>query len=137
MYFVDVWWQCLADQRHQTDHIDRMLKQKMQHDALIVNVISHLLSAAYKLTAALYIVNFAIAVFIFKPNLHNATPKEILRGTLNVEEKIEQNGGHQCLSESDKGPSIKYVTLEGEGVRKGVTVCDKGKGDQEHVTSHL
>ena len=27
-----------------------------------------------------------------------------------------------------KGPSIKYVTLEGEGIREGVTVCDRGKG---------
>ena len=26
------------------------------------------------------------------------------------------------------GPSIKYVTLEGEGVREGVTVCDRGRG---------
>src|SRR6218665_4159841 len=26
------------------------------------------------------------------------------------------------------GPSIKYVTLKGEGVREGVTVCDKGEG---------
>src|SRR6218665_2002728 len=25
-------------------------------------------------------------------------------------------------------PSIKYVTLEGEGVREGVTVCDRGRG---------
>jgi len=34
------------------------------------------------------------------------------------------------------GPSIKYVTLEGEGVREGGTVCD-GEGVQEHVTSRL
>ena len=27
--------------------------------------------------------------------------------------------------ESDKGPFIKYVTLEEEGVRGGVTVCDR------------
>jgi len=33
------------------------------------------------------------------------------------------------------GPSIKYVTLEGEGVR-GVTVCDRG-GVQWHDTSHF
>ena len=27
-----------------------------------------------------------------------------------------------------RGPSIKYVTLEGEeGVREGVTVCDRGE----------
>jgi len=25
----------------------------------------------------------------------------------------------------------------GEGVRKGVTVCDRGEGVQEHVTSHF
>src|SRR6218665_1414846 len=35
-----------------------------------------------------------------------------------------------------QGPSIKYVTLEGEGVREDVTVCDRGEG-QEHVTSRL
>ena len=30
---------------------------------------------------------------------------------------------------ASKGPSIKYVTLEGrEGVREGVTVCDRGVG---------
>ena len=34
------------------------------------------------------------------------------------------------------GPSIKYVTLDGEGVRESVTVCDRGRV-QEHVTSHL
>ena len=34
------------------------------------------------------------------------------------------------------GPSIKYVTLEGEGVREGVTVCDRGRGESRacHVT---
>ena len=26
------------------------------------------------------------------------------------------------------GPSIKYVTLEGEGIREGVTVCYRGRG---------
>ena len=26
------------------------------------------------------------------------------------------------------GPSIKYVTLEGEVVREGVTVCDRERG---------
>jgi len=25
-----------------------------------------------------------------------------------------------------KGPSIKYVTVEGDGVQEGVTVCDGG-----------
>jgi len=34
-----------------------------------------------------------------------------------------------------KGPSIKYVTLKGEG-SENETVCDRGRG-QEHVTSHL
>ena len=33
----------------------------------------------------------------------------------------------------NKGPSIKYVTLEGEGVREGVTE----EGVQEHVMSHF
>ena len=28
----------------------------------------------------------------------------------------------------NRGPYIKYVTLEGEGVREGVTVCDRGGG---------
>ena len=27
-----------------------------------------------------------------------------------------------------QGPSIKYVTLEGEGVREGLIVCDREKG---------
>src|SRR6218665_1544491 len=31
-------------------------------------------------------------------------------------------------SSLSKGPSIKYVTLEGEGVRESVTVCDRGEG---------
>src|SRR6218665_970778 len=42
---------------------------------------------------------------------------------------------YNSLSDSIKGPSIKYVTLEGEGVREGVIVCDRRKGVQEHVTS--
>src|SRR6218665_2504884 len=29
-----------------------------------------------------------------------------------------------------EGPSIKYVTLEGEGVRECVTVCDRGGGSR-------
>ena len=37
----------------------------------------------------------------------------------------------------DWGPSIKYVTLEGGGVREGVTVCDSEEGVQEHVMSHF
>ena len=32
------------------------------------------------------------------------------------------------VSSSASGPSIKYVTFEGEGVREGVTVCDRGRG---------
>src|SRR6218665_3260672 len=28
---------------------------------------------------------------------------------------------------SNRGPSIKYVTLEGMGFREGVTVCDRGR----------
>ena len=35
------------------------------------------------------------------------------------------------------GPSIKYVTLEGEGVRECVTVFDRVEAGQEHVTSRL
>jgi len=35
-----------------------------------------------------------------------------------------------------KRPPIKYVTLEGKGVRVDVTVCDRGRS-QEHVTSRL
>ena len=27
-----------------------------------------------------------------------------------------------------RGPSIKYVTLEGKGVQEGVTVCDRERG---------
>jgi len=39
---------------------------------------------------------------------------------------------------SSKGPSIKYVTFEGEEVREDVTVCDRGEGGgKKHVTSHL
>jgi len=34
------------------------------------------------------------------------------------------------FSTSSKGPSIKYVTLEEEGVRVGVTVCDRGRGSR-------
>ena len=34
-------------------------------------------------------------------------------------------------------PSRKYVTLEGEGVCEGVTVCDRGRGSKEYVTSHF
>ena len=43
----------------------------------------------------------------------------------------------QCISSVGcfLGPSIKYVTLEGEGSEK-VTVCDRGGRNQEHVTSH-
>jgi len=40
-----------------------------------------------------------------------------------------------CLSPADKGPSIKYVMLK--GVREGVTVCDRGREVQNHVTSHF
>jgi len=28
------------------------------------------------------------------------------------------------------GPSIKYVTLEGEGVRESLAVCDRGRGSR-------
>jgi len=35
-----------------------------------------------------------------------------------------------------KGPLIKYITLEGEGVRVGLTVYDRG-WVQEQVTSHF
>ena len=41
-----------------------------------------------------------------------------------------------AMSLMTKGPSIKYVTLEGEGIRESVTVCDRA-GGQEHVTSRL
>ena len=38
------------------------------------------------------------------------------------------------------GPSIKYVTLEGGGVREGVTVCDRGRGVKSmwrHAYTHV
>src|SRR6218665_1148153 len=45
----------------------------------------------------------------------------------------------KCLS--SMGPSIKYVTLEGKGVRDGVTVCDRGGGkdmcDITHFFNHI
>ena len=47
-----------------------------------------------------------------------------------------ERGGGKKSKLAVLGPSIKYVTLEGEGVREGVTVCDRGRG-QEHVTSRL
>src|SRR6218665_4129819 len=34
-------------------------------------------------------------------------------------------------------PSRKYVTLVGYGVCEGVTVCDRGRGSKEYVTSHF
>src|SRR6218665_1536057 len=43
-----------------------------------------------------------------------------------------RGGLHEILL----GASIKYVSLEVEGVRESVTVCDRG-GGQEHVTSRL
>ena len=33
---------------------------------------------------------------------------------------------NEALSYYTMGPSIKYVTLEGKGVREGVTVCERG-----------
>src|SRR6218665_254843 len=44
----------------------------------------------------------------------NTNPKTLTAGILTL-------NAHQ-------GPSIKYVTLEGEGVRESVTVCDRGGG---------
>jgi len=34
------------------------------------------------------------------------------------------------------GASIKYVTIEGEGVREGVTVCDRGRGPRACDVRH-
>ena len=34
------------------------------------------------------------------------------------------------------GPSMKYITLQGDGVTESVTVCDRGRGVEEHVMSH-
>src|SRR6218665_1450675 len=34
------------------------------------------------------------------------------------------------LGSAPKGPSIKYVTFEREGVVEGVTVCDRGRGSK-------
>src|SRR6218665_1933662 len=36
--------------------------------------------------------------------------------------------GESSNHENQLGPSIKYATLKGEGVREGVTVCDRGRG---------
>src|SRR6218665_1152748 len=38
----------------------------------------------------------------------------------------QRDAADHPLSPLHKGPSIKYVTLEGEGVREGVSVCDRG-----------
>ena len=35
-----------------------------------------------------------------------------------------------------KGPSIKYVTLEGEGVREGVAVCDRGESHLKKIHAY-
>jgi len=50
--------------------------------------------------------------------------------------KTEKNGIWFLEICSYNDEHIKDVTLEGEGVRDGVTVCDRG-GGQEPVTSHL
>jgi len=36
--------------------------------------------------------------------------------------------GDPEVYDTEKGLSIKYVTLEGRGVRDSVTVCDRGRG---------
>ena len=57
--------------------------------------------------------------------------------------KFDGREGQKSLEEffeverRNKVPSRKYVTLEGEGVCEGVTVCDRGRGSKEYVTSHF
>ena len=55
---------------------------------------------------------------------------------LKLDNKFQSFGTATKSCLVDKGLSIKYVTLEGERVREGDTVCDSGVS-QEHVTSHL
>jgi len=73
----------------------------------------------------------------------DTTPLGSLRGNTNL---INQNycplrqwslSSRVFEINEDMGPSIKYVTLEGGGVRVGlgVIVCDRE--GQEHVTSHF
>jgi len=42
--------------------------------------------------------------------------------------RISSWDGIRSGNSPNQGPSIKYVTLEGEGVQEGVTVCDRGRG---------
>jgi len=48
---------------------------------------------------------------------------------------VQVSDAFKAQRHSPLGPSIKYVTLE--GVREGVTVCDRREGVQEHVMSHF
>ena len=41
------------------------------------------------------------------------------------------------LMHTRTGAVHKVRHARGEGVREGVTVCDRGEGVQEHVTSHF
>jgi len=45
-----------------------------------------------------------------------------------IKVEVDANLCDDTASFYKKGPPIKYVTLEGEGVREGVTVCDRGRG---------
>jgi len=46
-------------------------------------------------------------------------------------------GGRGNLQSEQKGPSIKYVMLEGGGVRGGVTVCDRGRRCDVTLLKHF
>jgi len=53
--------------------------------------------------------------FLFLKLRHTCKNKKRTAGTLSI-------NNTKAFDDKGKGPSIKYVTLEGEGVREGVTV---------------
>src|SRR6218665_3277316 len=63
-----------------------------------------------------------------------ATSTAAFHESLSTTQRLSLNGGSQgsflVCGNICWGPSIKYVTLEGGGVREGVTVCDRGRGSR-------
>jgi len=89
----------------------------------------------------LSILIFVVSVFKFNLDWISASMNNCdncstsLKIMWNWESHHEHSNLSKRFSVVLKGTSIKYVTLV--GVREGVTVCDREKGGQEHVTSHL
>src|SRR6218665_1704201 len=92
----------------------------MSHNSLVVSVFDLCL-------AVLWSFSVHVSIAVYRNQTAAAWCMSLCR---DVARQDSGSGWIWGLALLNLGPSIKYVKLEGERIREGVTVCDRGRGSR-------